>query len=64
MKNCYTPKYLFTVEWSELFRDCLGNLREEHRIDERVFALDEEEACCKVADKNPDGYGFMARRCA
>lgn len=55
-------KYIFVVEWSELFRDCMGALCEEHRFDERVFALDELDACCRASDKNPNGYGFFARR--
>lgn len=62
MNSCYTPKFLYVVEWHELYINCLGKLCAAPRIDERVFALTELDACCKVADKNPDGYGFVARR--
>lgn len=55
-------KRFYVVEWSNVWRDrTTGVLQVEHMIDERVIAEDELDACCKIADKYPEGYGFAAK---
>lgn len=62
-RNCYTPKHRFYVEWFNVWKDPYdGGIREERMFDDMVFAYDEVDACCRMADKWSEGYGFEARR--
>lgn len=53
------PKDLFQVVFQEPHISIGGNtVWEQHET--RVFAVDEIDAECRVADRHPNGYGFWA----
>lgn len=54
-------KHFYRVTWFELWFDAAGH-RQERRAEKDVIARDELDACIKVADSEPLGYGFEAQK--
>ena len=52
-------KHFYRVTWSDVWTDVVGRLCEDRR-EKDVIARDELDACIKVADSEPLGYGFEA----
>ena len=52
-------KHFYRVTWSELWYDAVGR-RLTREAEKDVIARDELDACIKVADGEPLGYGFEA----
>lgn len=62
MNNPYRPKAMFQVVYEEPHTSFGGHtVWSTHET--RVFADDEIDAECKVADRHPNGYGFWAINC-
>lgn len=54
-------KHFYEVTWYDVWEDPTGLTRStDLRVKENVIAEDELDACCKVADRHPHGYGFEA----
>lgn len=58
MKN-YQKNGMYQVRYCTPFKTVDGRLV-DHWHETRVFANDEVDAECKVADMHPDGYAFWA----
>jgi hypothetical protein len=54
-------KHFYRVTWFELWYDRAG-FRHERQAEKDVIARDELDACIKVADGEPLGYGFEAQQ--
>lgn len=63
MSNPYNHKAMFQVLYQEPHTSFNGRDIVWSNHETRVFAEDEVDAECKVADRHPNGYGFWAINC-
>lgn len=54
-------KHFYRVTWVDVWTDAIG-IRHWAHMEKDVIARDELDACIKVADGEPLGYGFEARQ--
>ena len=54
-------KHFYRVTWFDVWTDASG-FRHESFLEKVVIARDELDACVRVADGEPLGYGFEAQQ--